>query len=235
MSDLDPKFKVEIQFPFTELFDPSKPLSQWVSNLARASNDLLLAHRRLDETFAGEPLTGHQAIYDIKQVARHVWELIKFLDKSRTDEVEQFVSRLPEQARRNYERAFELLNSLPAPNKRSFRGALSSARNQASHYSHLDNKALKGALTRLGEPNDDGTLSVGKVRIGETQKDFYAEFASVLDYQLFIPTKGEDLKPLKEFAPQLRELAVTLIRFSSETVQAYLYENKDQLDVSDIT
>jgi hypothetical protein len=180
MSGLDPQFEVEIEFPFAELFDPADPLSQWVANLARATNDLLIAHRRLDETFAGEPLTGHEAIYDIKNVAAHVWELTKFLGESRTDEIEQFVSILPESARRNYEQAFEMLNSLPKPNKKSFKALLASARDQASHYSELDHKLVKAALARMAEPEDDGSPSIGKVKIGKTTKDFYAEFASAL-------------------------------------------------------
>jgi hypothetical protein len=43
-----------------------------------------------------------------------------------------------------------------------------------------------------------------------------------------------DLTPLREFVPQLRKLAVTLICFSSETVQAYLGEHMDQLTINEL-
>ena len=234
MPNLDPKFKVEIEFPFMELFDPRSPLAQWIANLSRAANDLLLAHRRLDETFAGEPLTGHEAIYDIKQVAAHAWELGEFLRESDVPEIKDFQARLSDKTRGKLDRIFELINAPAPPNKKTFKAKLASARDQASHYSDLDHKLLIGALERLGEEDEDGQPGIGKVRIGETLKDFYAEFASVLDYQLFIPTKGEDLGPLKEFVPDLRELAFTMICFSSETVQSYLNEHLDQLTVADL-
>jgi hypothetical protein len=118
-----------------------------------------------------------------------------------------------------------------APQKKSFKSLLGSARDQASHYSDLDLKLLVQALSHLAE---DGEISTGRVYIGETKKDFYAEFASVLDYQLFLPTKGEDLEPLKKFLAQLKELVVPLICFSSEAVQAYLLEHREYLVIADL-
>lgn len=94
MKDLAPRFKARIEFPCKELFDPRDPLAQWIANLARAANDLFLANRRLDESFKTEGL-GHEAIYDIKSVASHAWELLKFLHASRSTQIETFINGLP--------------------------------------------------------------------------------------------------------------------------------------------
>ena len=51
-------------------------------------------------------------------------------------------------------------------------------------------EGTQGSTERASHSLGSGT---GRVYIGETKRDFYAEFASVLDYQLFLPTKREDL------------------------------------------
>ncbi len=232
MKDLKPNFKARIEFPYKELFDPADPLAQWIANLARAANDLFLANRRLDESFKAEG-SGHEAIYDIKSVASHAWELLKFLRASRSTEIETFIDGLPAETGENYRKALQVFDTSALPLEKSFKSLLGSARDQASHYSDLDHKLLVGALTRLAEDDEDGEVSTGRVYIGETKKDFYAEFASVLDYQLFLPTKGEDLEPLKKFVAQLKELVVPLICFSSEAVQAYLLEHREHLVIED--
>jgi hypothetical protein len=231
MKDLKPNFKAKIEFPFKELFDPADPLAQWIANLARAANDLFLANRRLDESFKIEG-SGHEAIYDIKSVASHAWELLKFLRASRSTEIETFINGLPTETGENYRKALEVFDTPALPQEKSFKSLLGSARDQASHYSDLDHKLLVQALSHLAEDDEDGEISTGHVYIGETKKDFYAEFASVLDYQLFLPTKGEDLEPFKKFVAQLQELAVPLICFSSEAVQAHLLAHHDQLTIT---
>jgi hypothetical protein len=120
------------------------------------------------------------------------------------------------------------------PQEKTLKNLLASARDQASHYSDLDHKLLVRALIRLGEDEDDGEVSMGSVYVGDAIKDFYAEFASVIDYQLFIATKGRNLKPLKTFVGQLREVVSPLICFSSEAVQAYLLEHRDTLTTIDL-
>lgn len=232
MANLDPKLEVEIEFLFADLFHPEDLLAQWIANLSRAANDLLLAHRRLDATLAGESLTGHEAIYDITQVASHAFELVKFIQGSQVTKIEAFCQGLGEKTTESRDRALDLVNAPAAPGTKSFKAKLASARDQGSHYSNLDHKLLVGALTRLGEPDEDGGPSIGKVQIGKTLKDFYADFASMLDYQLFMPLKSDDLTPFKEFVAELRALVVPLTCFSSEAVQAYLYKYRDSLRVS---
>ena len=237
MSDLQPHFKSKIEFPFKELFDPTDPLAQWIANLSRAVNDLLLANRRLAEGFEREG-SQHEVIYDIRAVASHAWDLAEFLRKTDSTAVDAFLARMIDEARSEYEKALSALRELEpgdSPAEKSFKATLGSARDQASHYSAIDHKLLRRAIESLREDNDDGTPHIGAVYIGETFKDSYNEFASELDYRLFCEIKGEDTEPLKKFVMPLNELVASLIKFATTAIHTYLYEYESKLKVTELS
>jgi hypothetical protein len=233
MSDLEPEFTVKVEFPFKELFDPTDPLAQWVANLSRAVNDLLLANRRLAEGFEREE-SSHEAIYDIRAVASHAWELAEFLRKTNSTAVDTFLARMIEEARGEYDKALAALQAPEpgdSPEQKSFKATLASARDQASHYSEIDHKLLRRAIEGMCEDNKDGTPHIGTAYIGRTFKDSYNQFASELDYRLFCEIKGEDMEPLKKFIMPLNELVASLIKFASTAIHTYLYDYEDKLEI----
>jgi hypothetical protein len=223
LADLEPKFIAKVEFPFRELFDPDDPLAQWVVNASRANNDLLLANRRLMASFDSETQLG-EAIYDLRAVATHAWELAKFLEDTDSLAVDAFMTRMLEEAREDWEKVQAILQDpTPIIHNKTFKATLISARDQASHYSEIDHKLLRRALTRLGENDEDGSPYLGVIYIGNTFKDSYSEFATEVDYQLFCEIKDGDVEPLKHFAAKLNEMASALIRFASTAIHVYLH------------
>ncbi len=223
MADLEPSFIAKVEFPFKELIDPEDPLAQWVVNVARANNDLLLANRRLSESFNRETKLG-EAIYDIRAVATHAWELAKFLENTNSLAVDAFMVRMLKEAKEDWEQVQTILQDpTPIIHNKTFKATLISARDQASHYSEIDHKLLRRALKRLGEDDEDGSPRLGAIYIGNTFKDSYNEFATEVDYQLFCEIKDEDLGPLKNFVGLLNKMAPALIRFASTAIHVYLH------------
>jgi hypothetical protein len=77
-SDLTPEFTTRIRFRFDEVLPADDPVAQWIVNLARGLNDLMLANARLSAGFAADtPAAEH--FYDIRAIAVHSWELAEFL------------------------------------------------------------------------------------------------------------------------------------------------------------
>ena len=230
--DLEPKYTVKIEFPFKELFDPDDPLAQWVANLSRAVNDLLLANRRLADDFEQNG-PQHQVIYDIRAVASHAWELAEFLRKTDSTAVDAFVSRLIKEAKQEYQEVTEALEDpTPLVGNKSFKATLASARDQAAHYSEIEHKLLRRVLSRLREDNEDGTPHIGVAYVGDTFKDSYNQFASELDYQLFCEVEGDDMEPLKRFVAPLNALVASLIKFATTAIHMFLYDHESQLTVT---
>lgn len=234
MGDLNPKFTVKVEFPFKELFVPDDPLAQWIANLSRAVNDLLLANRRLAEALEGDE-SGHESIYDIRSVASHTWELCEFMRKTESTRVEAFMARMIQEAQQEYQKVLNALQD-PAPvvGPLSFKAALASARDQASHYSEIDHKLVRRALRHLSEDNEDGTPHIATVFIGETFKDAYQQFASELDYQLLCQTEGENMEPLKQFIMPLNELVASLIKFATTAIHTYPHDYEDKLEITEL-
>jgi len=230
--DLEPEFVVKVEFPFKELFDPADPLAQWVANLGRAVNDLLLANRRLKGSFDRETNRG-EAIYDIRAVATHAWELTKFLEDTSSTAVDAFRARMLKEANQDWERVQGFIrDSTPIVGSKSFKATLISARDQGSHYSEIDHKLLRRAMAHQGEDDADGSPHLGAAFVGETFKDSYNEFATELDYQLFCEIKDEDVEPLKKFIMPLNEMVAALIRFASTAIHTYLADHEDKLQVT---
>lgn len=234
MADLEPKFRAKVEFPFRDLFPPDDPLGQWVANLSRAVNDLLLANRRLDVSLNSEVSRG-EGIYDIRSVASHAWELTKFLESTTSTAVDAFMARLIVEAQEDWKAVqASLQDPTPIVGNKTFKATLISARDQASHYSKIDHKLLRRALSHQGGNDEDGSPHRGVAWIGSTFKDSYNEFASELDYQLFCEVEGEDLEPLKNFIKPLNEMVAALIRFATTAIHTYLHDHEDKLQISDL-
>lgn len=232
VQDLELDLSKRIEFLYEELLDPDDPLAQWVANLARALNDILLTNRRLATALAGEP--GQEAIYDMRAVATHAWELAKFLREADAPAVREFITALPKPAREDYEKALTALaEPEPGASEKSFKSLLASARDQATHYSSLDHKLLRRALKEL-QTDLEGNPKKGVLFLGETFKDFYAEFGSELDYQLFFSDPDPELNAFKQFVTQLNQVVGYLIRFAVTAVHVYLHEHRSQIETSDL-
>ena len=112
-NELEPIFTERIDFAFVSLFQADDPLAAWLIDLARATDDLLLASRRLARNQPGSGAAvasprNHEVIYDIKAVASHAWELAKFiqLKSSGAPEIAEFVeSRMPAKSREDLDKA----------------------------------------------------------------------------------------------------------------------------------
>src|SRR5207247_1433888 len=149
------------------------PVAQWIVNLARGLNDLMLANARLAAGFAADtPAPEH--FYDIRAIAVHSWELAQFLRESERNhpEVASFMSTLDDEWNRDYTdltEAFSEPRETDSASATSFKRNLASARDQSTHYSKIDHKLLRGAMERIGD--QEGDLLVGKLF-----KDFRADF-----------------------------------------------------------
>ena len=229
LRDLTPEFTARIHFTIGEVLPADDPLAQWLVNLARSLNDLMIANARLTAGFIAEtPATEH--FYDIRQIAVHSWELTEFLRESERDyeEVAEFMATLDGEWRQDY---VELLEAFSAPEEsdsegaRSFKRALASARDQATHYSRINHKLLTAALKRISD--QEGTLLVGKLF-----KDFRAEFAADLDAQMFFPMRGDE-EHFRAFAEQLQETVLKLIRYTRAGIDKYLLDRQEPLVVEE--
>jgi hypothetical protein len=232
---LEPVVTERIDFTFPTLFGAGDPLAAWLVNLSRAVDDLLLANRRLARNLARsgpqeepEP-RNHEVIYDIKAVASHAWELAKFiqLESSEGLAIAEFIeNRMPEEARADLAGALAVLEPDvdDPPNQKAFKATLASARDQASHYSKIDHDLIEKALGDLktdfeGKPNETSLL------LGETFKDFYAPYATEMDWQLFHPVDDGKMDAFKKFNFRLNELVGRLIRFSTTAVHCYFRDH----------
>jgi hypothetical protein len=234
--ELEPVFTEQVNFNFGELFHADDPVAAWLVNLSRAVDDLLLANRRLARNLARsgpqdkpEP-RNHEVIYDIKAVASHAWELAKFiqLESSKDPVIGDFIeSRIPEAARSDLVDALSVLepgDGDPSTQK-EFKATLASARDQASHYSEIKRSLIKKALSDLetdfeGNPNETSFL------LGENFKDFYAPYATEMDWQLFHPVGDGDMEAFKRFNTRLNELVGRLIRFAATAVHCYFRQQE---------
>jgi hypothetical protein len=228
---LQPVITERIDFVFGDLFPADDPVAAWLVNLSRAVDDLLLANRRLERNLAlagdqdGPGPRNHEVIYDIKAVASHAWELAKFiqLESSEDPTIAHFIeTRMPLEAQRDLADALATLepgNDDPSLEK-SFKAILASARDQASHYSEIDSKLIERALRSLatdfqGKPNETSAM------FGINFKDFYAPFATEMDWQLFHPVGDGDMEAFKKFNSRLNVFVGRLIRFSATAVHVH--------------
>ncbi len=233
---LEPVLTERTDFTFGDLFGADDPVAAWLVNLSRAVDDLLLANRRLARNLARsgpqeepEP-RNHEVIYDIKAVASHAWELAKFiqLESSNDPAIAGFIeSRVPEQARTDLADALAVLepDDDDPPNQKAFKATLASARDQASHYSKIDHGLVKKALRDVetdfeGKPNETSLL------LGENFKDFYAPYATEMDWQLFHPIGDGNMEAFKRFNTRLKELVGRLICFSTTAVHSYFRDHE---------
>lgn len=236
---LEPVFTEQLDFAFGDLFRSDDLVAAWLVNLSRAVDDLLLANRRLARNFAspgsqeGPGPRNHEVIYDIKAVASHAWELAKFirLKSSEDPVIAEFIgTRLPEKARADLADAMAVLepNDDDPPNQRAFKATLASARDQASHYSEIKRSLITKALGAL-ETDAEGNPNETSLLLGETFKDFYAPYATEMDWQLFHPVDDADMDAFKEFNTRLNELVGLLIRFSTTAVHAYFRDHESDI------
>jgi len=65
--ELEPRFTTRIRFRLGEVLPADEPLAQWIANLSRALNDLLLARRRLKRGFADDT-PAYEHFYDIRAI-----------------------------------------------------------------------------------------------------------------------------------------------------------------------
>lgn len=233
--DLAPKFTVEVEFAFKDLLPPDDPLAQWVANISRAANDLLLSNRRLAVGLeSGE--SQDEVIYDIRAVSTHAWELAEFLRKTQDERIVQFIGSLPSEIRTDYTQALDALRT-PDPSDPlppgGFKRLLASARDQSTHYSVIGHKLLRQGLKTLGEEKD-GTPNTGKLYVGDTFKDFYAQFATALEYQLFFRLDSDDIEPFKQFSSEINRVMGHLIRFANAAVHVYLSQHRDQIKMTEL-
>jgi hypothetical protein len=234
-NELEPIFTERIDFAFADLFQADNPLTPWLINLARATDDVLLANRRLARNLAGSGSEvpaprNHEVIYDIKAVASHAWELAKFirLKSSGVPAIAEFVEkRMPAESHEDLDEA--LLAFEPADGDsqdgKGFRELLASARDQASHYSEVDHRLMGRALERL-KTDFEGRANETSLFLGQTFKDFYAPFGTEMDWQLFHALDGGSLKAFKGFNTKLNELVGRLIRFSTTAIHCYFRDRE---------
>lgn len=227
---MEPEFTTRISFPMGVVLPADDPVAQWIVNLGRASNDLLIANRRLNEGFRLDtPAEEH--FYDIRAIATHSWELVKFIDESRRDhlEIASFMANLDPQKVEDYEVVARLLDAEPKQIEEgktwSFKAALASARDQASHYSKVGHKLLTSAMARVSDQE-------GEILVGRDYKDFNALFAATIDAQMFHPL-DHDPEPFRKFSDQLQRVVGTLVRLTRNATDAYFLARQDHLEVED--
>lgn len=233
MNDLsiEPEFSSRIRFLMGAVFPSDDAIAQWIINLGRASNDLMIANQRLYRGFRDDtPAEEH--FYDIRAIATHSWELAKFIEESRRDhpKIETFISDLEVDVVRDYHKVLEILDSDPVELEKgkqwSFKAALASARDQASHYSRVGHKLLTAAMKRVADQE-------GEMLIGPDYKDFNALFAATVDAQMFHPLE-DDPEPFRQFSDQLQKVVGGLMRFSRHATDQYLQAHEDELTIEDL-
>lgn len=239
---LEPEFSERIDFSFPELFPSGDPLAPWLVNLARGANDLLLGNRRLVADLEAPPSVdpiprNHEVIYDMKVVAADAWELAKFIRKNQgRPEVAKFVAdRVPAEARADLRAALEAFDPPgdAPPNRKTFKRLLGSARDQASHYSEVDDKVMMRALRNLdidleGQPNETALFK------GEAFKDFYAPFGTEMDWQLLHEMAEDQLESFKEFIGELNKMVGALVRFAATAIYCWFRDHEDSTRRSDL-
>jgi hypothetical protein len=224
---LDPVYTKRLVFLNEELLDPDDQLAQWIANVGRALNDLLIATRRLSEDFTDGSSQGMpEALYDARASAIHVWEFAKFLRLSETysEDVRKFVNEtLHKPALAEYREALAALqepepSQAQDPEERSFKEALVRARDQGTHYAKLDTKPLRQAMKLSAGTKDKPAY--GSLFMGEGFEDFNAEFATRLDHQLFLPSPIE-VESLRNFIDRLGTIVGSLVCFAGWALQSY--------------
>jgi hypothetical protein len=227
MKTLQPAYSKQAEFKNEELLRPDDQLAQWIANVGRALNDLLVAHRRIEQDFAeGSSQGTPEAIYDVRSAATHVWEFAKFLRlaEAYSEGVRDFLKKdLHPPALKVYRQALEALTEPEEGDQeteeRSFKEALVRARDQRSHYAKLDTKPIRQAMARLAGSEDEP--GIGSLFMGENFKDCYPEFSTQLDYQLLIPHTKKELDPLRKFSGQLSSVVSDLVCFAVGALQSY--------------
>lgn len=232
-SQMDPSFTSRIRFRMGDVFPSDDPVARWIINLARASNDLLIANGRLLRGLEdGTPEEEH--LYDIRAISTHSWELATFIRESERDhaEVASFIERLAPEPVQDFRDVLNLIDADPVelkPGKMwSFGTALATARNQFTHYSKIGRRQLGPAIKRV-------ETEEGELLLGESFKDFRAQFAAAVDAQIFHPLEKKDPESFKKFLSQLQLVVGGLIRFSSTAVQVYLLEQGERITIEAVS
>jgi hypothetical protein len=224
----DPELTTRIRFSIGAVLPADLELAHYVLNLARATNDILLANRRLLAGFENDT-PAYEHFYDISALASHAWELAEFLRHSHanSETVRGFVAGLDETARTDHSNALDALSSPePGADGRSFKAQLAIARNQAVHYSRLEATESRKALARIADQE-------GELHVGKDFKDFYADFAADLDAQMFFPMRGDE-EAFQQFADRLLKTVGQLMRFSRAAMDRYLLDRQDLLVLEDL-
>ena len=222
--DLSPVFTTRVRFRLDEVLPPEDPVAQWIVNLARGLDDLMIANVRLRIGFA-ENTDPTEHFYDIRAIAVHSWELAKFLRESEQarEEVAAFMSTLDDRHREDYAELSEALSEPAESDSRvelTFKRNLSSARDQSTHYSRIDHKLLRRAMKRIGDQE-------GELSFGERFKDFRSHFAADVGAQMFFAMKGDE-EPFREFADKLNEVVLQLVRYAQAAIRKY-FEDRHRL------
>jgi hypothetical protein len=228
MAAFDPELSTRIRFPIGAVLPADSELAQYILNLARATNDILLASRRLLSGFESDA-PAYEHFYDISAIASHAWELAEFLRHcdATSGTVRKFVAGLEESARTDHFNALDALSSPePGADGRSFKVQLAIARNQAIHYSRLGAPESRKALARIADQE-------GELHVGEDFKDFYADFAADLDAQMFFPMRGDE-EAFRQFSDRLLQIVGHLMRFSRAAIDCYLLNRQELLALEDL-
>jgi hypothetical protein len=140
MKSLQPSYSKLGEFKNADLLVPDDHLAQWIVNVGRALNDLLVVQRRIENDFSeGNSQGTAEAIYDMRAAATHAWEFAKFLRLSEaySEDVREFLNKtLHPPALKVYRQALEALSEPEdgdggEPQERDFQGSFGSSARSA--------------------------------------------------------------------------------------------------------
>lgn len=197
-----------LAFAFADVFPADDALSEWLTTLALAMNDIALVHVRLDE----DQDSPEKAFYWNRLAVSHFTEIGRFLNDTREiPEVKAFVDSLPVEVRAQYESCIGVWHELRA---RLFR-----TRNLATfHYPDLRTTAgadrpMRDALEAVSA--DRGVVRAGRIR------DARALFADDLVASIFGNAVG-GLNQIEAFEAHVVAGTTGLIRFTNLALDEHL-------------
>jgi len=201
------------QFRYGDAVPSDDAVARWITVLAIAYNDILLAARHCIDSDCSEA----ESAYFFRLAAGHLIELVNDegllgAGVDQWPEVQEFVASLPPEVQDDMERLRVLRDSSSKLGKK-----LTKLRSKIFHYPHLHKSATakgRGEVDRALDQKKDDT---GQIEQGRTVSEGRYLFADDVLLEILSPTFGD----LDDFMKEVREIMLAFLRLAAAALDEY--------------
>jgi hypothetical protein len=205
-----------------EVFPADDPVARWLVTMSVGLNDVVFANGLMEKAEK-----DYEDLYFFRLASSHLWELAKFITDSHDawDEIQQFVSQLPDDARKR----FEAIRQVVTTGELSTVGKeLVQVRDLFSHYQEMDDQARKNPRDPITKALDARASEEIELEVGKEVRELrlsYGDEVIGTTVMRLIP----DEEAQKRVLGKLAEAVGHVTTFVQVALNAWLEPRMDKL------